>query len=166
MGSEQKPAVYTITDLQGMRLLRIKGTRPFVVWIAGPAHSWWMHWCPIQLRTQPCITDNCGHCESNIPRRPMSYLPVFQWSMFNDHLGWYRAVLEVPLRTGLQLTDMQGRGVSLRRLRVCGPIEISPATCRCTPDYAEAWDIVPGLVKLWRLAWSQQLSLVSRDPLQ
>lgn len=150
--------------LQGWRLTRVKGQRPYLFWIAGPCRSWWMHWDPTALRTQPCLVNSCRLCYEAYPKRPLSYLPVYEGGAFNDGTTWRRTLLEVPFRTGLRLTDMQGRPVCLRRRGTCGVIDITPATLRARPENSQAWDIVPQLLALWRIARSEQLSLVSSDP--
>jgi hypothetical protein len=145
------------------RLIRIRGKHPYELWIAGPPRSFWMHWCPLALRTQPCIFGECHHCSDHSPRRPLSYVPVLYFGEHNGGITWRRAVLEVPLRTGLQLADMRDRGVSLLRRSTCGVIDIQAVAFRTRPENAQAWDIMPQLQALWRIARSEQLSLVSGD---
>lgn len=150
---------------QNWRLVRVKGQHPTLAWIAGPTISIFVHWDPVAKRTQPCVRGVCLFCDQATPRRPISYLPVYIEGVFDGHSTWRRAVLEVPLRTGLRLYDLRGRAVSLRRKGTCGLVEIATVGLRTQPINPSAWDIMPQLQTLWRIGRSVQISLVGEHVL-
>jgi len=142
-------------------LLRVKGQTPSIVFPVGLVHSYCMHWCPDIARTQPCIRGACPYCEDGLPQRPISYVAVFHWRLYGATWGWFRSLLEVPLSTGLRLTDLPSRVLSLRRRRVFGPIDVETVTSKPPPPVPEGWDILPQLLRLWRLPRTCQFTLVS-----
>ena len=166
MGTEQGTAIGPSNLFPGYRLLRVKGPRPTVVLIAGPGHAFFVHWDESLRRTQACVFHRCGYCANSVPRRPLSYFPVYTFGDYQNGVTWRRAVLEVPFRTGLWLANMRARSVSLRRRSSCGIVDITPIELRSRPEEAQAWDIVPQLQALWRLPRSAQLSLVTEDMVQ
>jgi hypothetical protein len=144
-------------------LLRIRTARPSEVVIAGPTHAYYVHWDPEMNRTQPCLRAGCVYCQSGNFRRPISYCAVLHWRTHDCCRGWFRAVLEVPFRTGLQLADLQGRRLSLQRMRPFGPVRIAHYRGREQLPIVEAFDIVPQLLRLWRVGRSVQPTLVGDD---
>lgn len=163
MDSEQPRPADEIYGPHNWRLIRVKGNTPWHLWIAGPGASFWMHWDPNARRTQPCVKGSCVQCDMATPRRPLTYVPVYYWGLHNGGITWRRAVLEVPFRTGVQLYDLQGRGVCLRRTSANGRVECSTMSFRTEPEQATTFSILPQLQALWRIPRSQQLSLVTAD---
>jgi len=133
-----------------------------VVHPVGPVHTWLMHWCPEDTRTVPCVMVGCPHCARFTTRRPLSYLAVLHYRLTASEWLWGPSVLEVPLTTGMQLNELRGRGVALKRQRPRGPIIIGSFEPRGAPPDIKPFDIVGPLSRLWRLPPGSQLRLM--DP--
>lgn len=161
MATDRVPLPVFITVGHHAPLLRVKGCRPTVVWICGSMRSYYVHWVPSILRTQPCLADGCPYCEEHLPRRPLAYFPCFNWRVYGEHIGWVRSVLEVPLRAGLLVEKLQARGLSLQRKSSCGLVQVNPTPVRSTPDDTASWDITPQLLQLWRLPRTVPLAEVT-----
>lgn len=144
-------------------LVRVRGTRPILVHVCGFIESYYVHWCPVLARTQPCIRGECTYCRQNLPRRPMSYSGILHWRLHGVDIGWFRSVLEVPFRAGLRLADLRGRCVSLRRQGACGRVDIQPGDVRVSQPTHAAFSPLPALRALWRITRSQQCTLVTDD---
>jgi hypothetical protein len=164
--TEQGQALQPPQVPRSWRLVRVKGKTPTIVVLSGLGTHVWMHWDDWARRTQPCLSGACHSCDEGFPRRPLSYLPVYQQGEGHGGISWLRAVLEVPLRTGMRLQDLQGRAVSLRRRSTCGLIEFATLTLRTGPPSTAGWDILPQLQSLWRIPRSQLVSTVKPDELQ
>lgn len=139
-------------------LVRVKGSQPTVIWPVDAPIYVAVHWCAHLLRTQPCLADECPGCRAGDPRRPMSYVPVYHWRLFAEQIGWYRAVLEVPARTGVQLERMVGRAVAMRRARAGGVIETTIGITRAAPESVTPWPVLPSLHRLWRTPLNRALT--------
>lgn len=144
-------------------LVRVRGARAVLVHVCGSIESYFMHWCPTLLRTQPCLRVECPYCAQRLPKRPLSYAGILHWRICGGDLSWTRAILEVPFRTGLQLAELQARVVSLRRQGPNGRVVIEPSTVRVQPPATQAFSPIEKLRCLWRLPRDQQCSLVSDD---
>lgn len=142
-------------------LLRIRATYPIVLHINGPGVSIWMHWLPDFKRTMPCVRRTCPYCRAGLPRRPLTYIPAMVLRGASGFREWRRVVLEVPLRAGKELFDLQGKGVILRRVKHCGPIDILAANHTELPADPRRFDVFGTLRTLWRIPASSQVALVS-----
>lgn len=147
-------------------LLRIKGLNSVPVSIVGPVLSFWMHWQPELSRTIPCVKVRCQSCVEFVPRRPLSYVAVLNEQQSAQGVRWYPRVLEVPLSAGIALSELRGRCLGLRRIKKFGPVQIGTYSPKQAPPPCRAWDIVPGLCRLWRIPGDTALSLVSSDQWQ
>jgi hypothetical protein len=144
-------------------LVRIRDKRAVHVKVVGPVHSWFMHWDDVDQRTIPCILSECRGCATFASRRPLSYLPVAHHVTRPDGRVWVPSIMEVPLTAGLQLIELRGAFVALSRSRARGPINIVSFSTQDPPPAFGAFDIVPSLMRLWRLPPSAQLRMLPSD---
>jgi hypothetical protein len=143
-------------------LLRVRGSVSLPVCPCGPVHTWLMHWCVVDSRTVPCVLTGCPHCADFSQRRPLSYLAVQHYVVRDGHLLWLPAILEVPLSTGIELADMRGLKVGLKRMTPRGKVIIGTFSTPVDPPRIEPFNILPSLFRLWRLPTNTPLRLV--DP--
>lgn len=143
-------------------LIRVRGNFAVNVIPVGNVHSWLMHWDTLDRRTMPCVMDQCQQCAKFQPRRPMSYLAVLHRVLRDTDLIWMPAILEVPLTTGIVLTSKKHIAVALRRARTNKRIEVSGFVPNTGPSTLKDFDIVPPLMRLWRLPSTAKLRLL--DP--
>lgn len=144
-------------------LVRIRGKQKVPIIARGPVHTWLMHWCGLDLRTQPCVMGRCELCQRFIARRPLSYVAIQHLALTSAQWAWAPAILEVPLSTGVQLAEHRNEPLTARRERPRGPIELEPLAVQKEPPACQPFDIVPALMRLWKMEPGRQLRLLDRD---
>lgn len=143
-------------------LVRVKGSHSIAIVPLGNVHTWLMHWFAMDKRTQPCVLDRCQGCKEYLPRRPLSYVAIAHLVVRDDGPAWSPGILEVPLSTGCEVNERRGQAVCLRRMRPRGPIQVGTFSTQIGQPTFGKFDIVPSLLRLWRLTPDLQLRLL--DP--
>lgn len=141
-------------------LIRVRGTVSVGIKVLGPVQTWLMHWIQGDARTQPCLLRDCEHCSNFVSRRPLAYLAVQHYLADSTGVRWGERILEVPLSTGFKLSERRGETLAMRRLRKNGPIEIGSFVAKSRPPTIPVFDIVPALLRLWRLPLNSPLRLL------
>jgi hypothetical protein len=144
-------------------IVRVKAGSPCFVFITGQVVSYYMHWSPRISRTQPCTVVACSGCAENQPRRPLTYAGCYHWRLYDGNQAWKRTVLEVPIRAGLRIAELQHSGLSLCRAGSFGTVKVEERHFNVLPENLESFDITIPLRQLWRLSGTVQFTLVSSD---
>jgi hypothetical protein len=144
-------------------LVRIRHGRNTLVAASGAGIHVLVHWCAELDRTQPCLADHCLHCVSGSPRRPLSYLPVYLWSLWDSKLTWIPAVVELPLGAGRHLESIQQKETWLSRSRPNGPVIFADGQAPVHFPKNVVIEIAPTLLAIWRLPGNSIVRLVREE---
>lgn len=144
-------------------LIRVRGLLSLPILPLGNVHTWLMHWDHTDQRTMPCVMNGCDYCRRFVTRRPMSYQAVAHLVHGGESARWVPSILEVPLSTGMELNDKRGLMIGLKRQRARGPILIGSFTTTSPYPTVDGFDIVPPLMRLWRLPGNAQLRLLNPE---
>lgn len=165
--SEARSTTTTRSSIPTYRpLIRVRGQRGLPIIPIGPVHTWLMHWCEMDQRTIPCLMQECQPCRVFQNRRPLSYVAVLHLVPGDAGPKWSPAVLEIPLSTGLRLSELRNHTLGLKRERPRGPVLVGTFTTATPLPPLTTFDIVPTLLRLWRLPSSVQLRLLAHSDLQ
>lgn len=163
MMNELQPFERKIVPPAYRPLLRIRGKNRTQVVPLGPVHTWLMHWDPTDERTVPCVVGACQMCQRYVTKRPLSYCAIAHRIGTGLECRWSPAILEVPLTTGLELAKLTDRPLYLYRPRPKGPVEIIVHEGPFSLSDVRCFDIVPSLMRLWRISPNAQLRLLSYE---
>lgn len=141
-------------------LVRIRHGRNTMIAPAGVPLYFLMHWVEAQDRTQPCLSDQCPHCASGSPRRPLAYCPAYLWSLWDSRLTWVPSIVELPLTAGRYAETYQGQPLWLSRSRPHGPVIFATGQAPVMVPQNVVIEIASTLLHLWRLPRSSSLRMV------
>lgn len=144
-------------------ITRVRSRHGQVFFVSGPPVSLVMHWNAELRRTMPCTRGKCRNCDEGCPRRPLSYIPVWERSLGANGSYWTRKVLEVPFRCGIDLMDRVGNAVALRRTKQCGPVDIGTPGRIELPADRGTFSVWGTLLAVWRLPSGTETTLASEE---